>query len=220
MTTLKFERAGAKQGSAYHLVVFLHGYGADGNDLLSLHEFISDVLPDTVFVAPNAPFPCNSNPFGYEWFPIPWIDGSSEVEAAMAAGKSCAILNDWLDEIAGRESVDAGKTAVVGFSQGTMIALNVVPRRREKFAGLVGISGTSYLLPKKEQVVSRPPVLLVHGENDEMIPCSNLWQTADALEALGFEPATHLSKGIGHQIGPDGLAVAREFLVRHLIESG
>ena len=219
MTTLQFERAGAKQGSARHLVVLLHGYGADGSDLLSLHEFLSDVLPDTAFVAPNAPFPCTSNPFGYEWFPIPWIDGSSETEAAVAAGQSHAVLNDWLDEMADRESVDASKTALVGFSQGTMIALNVIPRRRENIAGLVGFSGTSYLLPKGEQILSRPPVLLVHGENDEMVPSSNLQQSADALEALGFETATHLSRGIGHQIGPDGLAVAREFLVRHLIES-
>ena len=219
MTTLQFERAGARQGGARHLVVLLHGYGADGSDLLSLHEFLSDVLPDTAFVAPNAPFPCTVNPLGYEWFPIPWIDGSSETEAAVAAGKSYAILNDWLDEMADRESVDAGKTALVGFSQGTMIALNVIPRRREKIAGLVGFSGASYLLPKDELILSRPPVLLVHGENDEMVPSSNLQQSADALEALGFETATHLSRGIGHQIGPDGLAVAREFLVRHLVES-
>ncbi|MCY3876624.1 MAG: dienelactone hydrolase family protein [Rhodobacteraceae bacterium] len=219
MTTLQFERAGAKLGGARHLVVLLHGYGADGSDLLSLHEFLSDVLPDTAFVAPNAPFRCTSNPFGFEWFPIPWIDGSSETEAAVAAGQSYAILNDWLDEMADRESVDASRTALVGFSQGTMIALNVIPRRRETIAGLVGFSGTSYLLPKGEQILSRPPVLLVHGENDEMVPSSNLQQSADALEALGFETATHLSRGIGHQIGPDGLAVAREFLVRHLIES-
>ena len=220
MTTLQFERAGANRGSARHLVILLHGYGADGNDLLSLHEILSDVLPDTAFVAPNAPFPCSSNPVGYEWFPIPWIDGSSEVEAAIAAGKSYAMLNDWLDEISDQESVDAGKTVLVGFSQGTMIALNVALRRPERIAGLVGFSGTSYLVPKDEQVLSRPPVLLVHGENDEMIPCANLWQTADALEALGLQAATHLSKGIGHQIGPDGLAVARDFLVRHLIGSG
>ena len=217
--TLTHQRAGAPKGRARQLVVLLHGYGADGPDLLSLGQVLSSALPEAAFLAPNAPFRCTANPFGYQWFPIPWIDGSSEADSAIAAGQSRSILNDWLDEIADQESVDASRTALIGFSQGTMMALGVAPMRPEQFAALVGFSGSSRLLPSSGQIRSRPPVLLVHGENDDVIPCENLQQSADALDALGFDTATHLSKEIGHQIGPDGLAVAQDFLVRKLTAS-
>jgi phospholipase/carboxylesterase len=129
----------AASGTATSLVVFLHGYGADGEDLIGLAEPLAPHMPDTRFAAPNAPDRCVNNPMGFQWFPIPWLDGSSEAESAVAAGRSFALLDAWLD--AAGEGLAAERIALVGFSQGTMMALQVGLRRRAALAGIVGFSG-------------------------------------------------------------------------------
>ena len=134
---LKFGRKGAASGEANALVVFLHGYGADGADLLGLADPLAPHLPNTVFVAPDAPEPCRNNPFGRQWFPIPWLDGSSEAEAMTAMAAAIDDLNAFLDAQLAAEGLTADRLVVVGFSQGTMMALHVLPRRAEPVAGIV-----------------------------------------------------------------------------------
>ena len=206
-------RKASKSGETDSLVVFLHGYGADGADLLGLADPLSEHLPDTVFVAPNAPERCIGNPTGYQWFPIPWIDGSSEEEAEIGMNAAVEDLNAYLDTVMAEEDVLAEQVVVIGFSQGTMMALHVLPRREDEVAGIVGISGR-LLRPEllKDEALSKPPVLLVHGDQDEVVPPISMPEAGDALQEAGFEVFGHVMKGTGHGIAPDGLGVALSFI--------
>ena len=207
------DRKGAPKGQAKSIVVFLHGYGADGADLLGLAQPLAPHLPGTAFYAPNAPERCTGNPFGYQWFPIPWLDGSSEEAAKAGLEAASADLNAFLDQILTDEGLGTEALALVGFSQGTMMSLHVAPRRAEALAGIVGFSGR-LLQPERleAELVSRPPVLLVHGDADEVVPIQSLGDAADALDHAGFEVYAHVSKGTAHGIAHDGLSLALSFL--------
>jgi len=211
MRQLESGRRGPEHGK--NLVILLHGYGADGNDLLGLADPLGQHMPDTVFYAPDAPSKCSGNPFGYEWFPIPWLDGSSEEAAATEMHRAIEDVNGFIDDTMRREGVGADKTILLGFSQGTMMSLHLAPRRAKPLAGIVGFSGR-LLAPEKlaAETISRPPVVLIHGDQDEMVPVASLAEAADALVAAKFEVYTHVSKGTGHGIAPDGLGVALQFM--------
>ena len=213
MGELQSGRRGVAQGQAKYLVILVHGYGADGNDLLGLADPLGQHLPDTVFVAPDAPNKCSGNPFGFEWFPIPWLDGSSEEAAREGMAQAVVDLNAFIDKTMQEEGVTAAQTILLGFSQGTMMSLHIAPRRAEPLAGIVGFSGR-LLEPENlaTAVLSRPPVVLIHGDQDEMVPVASLPEAADALVAAEFEVYTHISKGTGHGIAPDGLGVALHFM--------
>lgn len=213
---LKSGRRGVAQGTAKRLVVFVHGYGADGNDLLSLSDPLSPHLPDTVFYAPDAPNPCGMNPMGYEWFPIPWIDGSSEEAAAEGMATAAAMLDGWLNETMEAEGVGPEATILVGFSQGTMMSLHVGPRRTDALAGIVGFSGRLLAPEEIGQVKTKPPVLLIHGDMDDVVPPRSMPEAAEALTGAGFEVYTHVSKGTGHGIAPDGLSLSLRFMLEKL----
>ncbi|WP_413874756.1 alpha/beta hydrolase [Albidovulum sp.] len=210
---LKFGRKAARSGEATSLVIFLHGYGADGADLLGLADPLAPHLPGTVFVAPDAPEPCAGNPFGRQWFPIPWLDGSSEAAAAEGLARSAGDLNAFLDARLEAEGMTPDRLAVVGFSQGSMMALHVLPRRAAPVAGIVAFSGR-LLRPEAlaSEAVSKPPVLLVHGDQDEMVPFADMGIAGRALTEAGFQTYGHVMKGTGHGIAPDGLSVALAFL--------
>lgn len=211
--SLESKNRAAKSGNTASVVIFLHGYGADGPDLLGLADPLADHLPDTAFYAPNAPERSVANPMGFQWFPIPYIDNSSEEEAAEGLLRATSDLNAYLDEVMEAEGVDAEQVALVGFSQGTMMALHVAPRRDAPFAGVVGFSGR-LLQPEmlEDEVVSKPPVLLIHGDADDVVPPQSLPEAGNALSAVGFDVFAHISKGTGHGIAPDGLSVALAFL--------
>lgn len=213
MRKLDSTRRGAKSGNTKSLVVFVHGYGADGADLLGLADPLGEHLPDTVFVAPNAPEKCTGNPFGYQWFSIPRFDGTSEVDAKAGLDQSSQDLNAFLDGLMEEEGVTAENTILFGFSQGTMMSLHIAPRRAVAFAGVVGFSGR-LLQPETlgAEAVSKLPILLVHGDQDPMVPFEEMPAAADALVAQQFEVYTHVSKGTAHGIAPDGLGVALQFM--------
>jgi len=213
MTALNGPRREAQSGEALSLVVFLHGYGADGNDLIGIGDALAAHLPNTMFMAPNAPDPCPMNPMGRQWFPIPRMDGSTEAQMAAGMAASTAALHGWLDEIAIETGIPAAQTALIGFSQGTMMSLHVAPRRADPLAGVVGFSGR-LLEPENlgADTASRPPILLVHGDMDDVVPPSSMEEARAALVAARFDVATHMSRGIGHGIAPDGLSLALKFL--------
>jgi phospholipase/carboxylesterase len=218
---LKGPRRAAASGRAGSLVVLLHGYGADGNDLIGLAEPLAGVLPDTVFLSPNAPQPCAVNPGGRQWFPISWIDGSSEAAMKTGFAQAAATLAAWLPAAMAAEGVTADRTALVGFSQGTMMGLQVAPRLPQRLGGVVGFSGRLVDAgPQAGPVLTRPPVLLVHGDMDEVIPVAALTEARSALAADGFEVIWHVSRGVGHGIAPDGLRLAAQFLAQRLRSQG
>ncbi|MCB2136496.1 MAG: dienelactone hydrolase family protein [Rhodobacteraceae bacterium] len=210
---LKFGRKPARSGEARSLVVFLHGYGADGADLLGLADPLAPHLPNTVFVAPDAPERCAASPFGYQWFPIPWLDGSSEEAARTGLLAAATDLNAFLDTQLQAEGLRPDQMAVIGFSQGTMMALHVLPRCKDKVAGIVAFSGR-LLRPEllAVEALSKPDVLLVHGDEDQVVPFGDMSIAGQALTDAGFTTFGHVMKGTGHGIAPDGLSVALAFL--------
>lgn len=214
---LEVGQKGPKSGNLKSAVVFLHGYGADGADLLGLADPLAPHLPDTLFLAPDAPEPCAGNPFGRQWFPIPWLDASSEEAAAEGMARAAVDLNAFLDEVLADNGLTPAQLAVIGFSQGTMMALEVLPRRAEPVAGVVAFSGR-LLRPEAlaAEAVSKPPVLLVHGDADPVVPFADMGLAGDTLVSAGFETYGHVMQGTGHGIAPDGLSVALQFLKERL----
>ena len=209
--------AGRKEpqsGDTRSAVVFLHGYGANGADLLGLADPLADHLPDTLFVAPDAPENCAGSPFGHQWFPIPWIDGSSEEESSRGMQQAVEDLNAFLDALMVDEDLLPEQVCLFGFSQGTMMSLHVAPRREDPVAGIVAFSGR-LLEPEllADEVQSRMPILLVHGDQDDVVPVQSLPQAAEALQNAGFSDVyAHVMKGTAHGIAPDGLSVALAFI--------
>ncbi len=214
---MKIHRRAAASGKTGSVVLFLHGYGADGADLLGLADPLGAYMRDTVFLAPDAPDRCANNPLGYQWFPIPWLDGSSEEAAAAGMAQATGDLDALIDTILEDEGITPEKLIVFGFSQGTMMALHVLPRRPAPVAGIVGFSGR-LLEPETlaGRVKCRPPVLLVHGDADEMVPMQHFHEAGRALEAAGFDVYAHVMRGSGHTIAPDGLSVALRFMADRL----
>jgi phospholipase/carboxylesterase len=210
-------QAGRKEpqsGETRSVVVFLHGYGANGADLLGLADPLGEHLPDTLFVAPDAPENCAGAPMGYQWFPIPWIDGSSEEEAMRGMVSAVDDLNAFLDALLVDEDLLPEQMVLFGFSQGTMMALHVAPRREDEIAGIVAFSGR-LMSPDllEDEAVNKPPILLVHGDADDVVPPGSLPEAAQALQNAGFkEVYAHIMKGTGHGIAPDGLSVALAFM--------
>ena len=203
---------------ARQLVVFLHGYGADGNDLIALGQEWQSILPDTAFVSPHAPEPCAQAPVGRQWFGLTFRDPA---ERWQGVTKAAPVLNAFLDAELARHALQPDRLALVGFSQGTMMALHVGLRRAVAPAAIVGYSGM-FVLPSGKaeaeaaiaEIRARPPVLLIHGERDDLIPAQALFMAAQTLAALDIPVEWHLSPGIGHGIDAEGLRHGGEFLAR------
>ena len=206
--------APASGQKAKSLVVFLHGYGADGNDLIGIGREWARALPSTAFVSPNAREACAGAPMGRQWFALTMRDPA---EFAHGAASARPALDVFLDQELARHGLDESACALVGFSQGTMMALHVGPQRKRPLAGILGYSG---LLadPKalKASAVQKPPVLLIHGDRDDLIPVAALFSAAQRLAAAEIPVEWHVSSGVPHGIGPDGLELGLKFLKRVL----
>ncbi|HZL40952.1 MAG TPA: prolyl oligopeptidase family serine peptidase [Pseudolabrys sp.] len=207
-----------RSGKAKQLVVFLHGYGADGNDLIDIGRAWAALLPDAAFVSPHAPRPCGQAPVGREWFPLTMRDPGERWTGVNAAAP---VLNRFLDAELQRYQLPPSALALVGFSQGTMMALHVGLRRAVAPAAIVGYSGI-LVAPENidpdtfaAEIKARPPVLLIHGDQDQLIPVQALMHAAQGLAALDIPAEWHISPGIGHGIDQEGLRQGGEFLARH-----
>jgi phospholipase/carboxylesterase len=211
---LEAQRREAISGETRSCVVFLHGYGANAADLIGLADPLAEHMPDTMFISPDAPEECLGAPMGRQWFPIPWIDGSSEEESKAGLDRAAADLNAFLDGVMVDEDLLPEQVMVLGFSQGTMMGLHVLPRREDPVAGLVAFSGR-LLEPEllADETQSRPPVLLIHGDQDDVVPPQSLQLAAQALHDANWkEVYAHVMQGTGHGIAPDGLQVALAFM--------
>jgi len=211
-------RLAPRSGPARQLVVFLHGYGADGNDLIELGRAWQSLLPQAAFVSPHAPEPCGQAPTGRQWFALTFRDPN---ERWIGVNKAAPLLQRFLDAELSRHQLPPSALALVGFSQGTMMALHVGLRRATAPAAIVGYSGLLVEPPDNvspeafaAEITSRPPVLLVHGDRDDLIPPQALFQATQGLAALGISAEWHLSPGVGHGIDAEGLRHGGEFLAR------
>lgn len=203
-------RAPAAGGKPSRLVILLHGLGADGNDLIGLAPYWARLLPGAEFVSPNAPFPCDMAPYGYQWF----SSQDRSPEAVLAGVRAAApILDAFIDEALIERGLTDDDLALVGFSQGTMMSLFVGLRRERPAAGIVGFSGR-LLAPEllAGELRSRPRTLLVHGTDDPLVPYASLAAAEAALKAAGVPVETVTSVGIGHSIDEEGLRRGGLFL--------
>ena len=192
---------------ATHLVVLVHGYGADGNDLIGLAQHWQGLLPTVAFAAPNAPTRVPGAP-GFQWFPISRIDPHEMQKGVEIAGP---VLEEYLDAELARLGLPPENLALAGFSQGTMLSLHVGLRRKAKPAAIVGFSGM-LPAPPPTDAAPYPPVLLTHGDSDQVIPPQALFMAANQLGLSGACVQWHLARGVGHGIDPDALMIAGQFL--------
>lgn len=212
-------RLAPQSGTARQLVVFLHGYGADGNDLIEIGRAWQGLLPDAAFVSPHAPRPCGQSPMGREWFALTLQDPNERWAGVRAAAP---VLNEFLDAELQRHRLPPSALALVGFSQGTMMALHVGLRRAVAPAAVIGYSGMLVLPTNPDpdafaaEITARPPVLLIHGDSDELIPAQAVLMAAQGLAALEVPVEWHVSPGLGHGIDQEGLRQGGEFLAQRL----
>lgn len=201
--------APANGGPADRLVVLVHGYGADGNDLIALGRHWQQLLTSAAFVAPNGPQRCDGNPAGFQWFPITRLD-----PAEMIAGVETAapLLNEFIDEELASHNLDGSKLALVGFSQGTMMSLHVGPRRAPGPVGILGYSGALVAPELLANAKCKPPVMLIHGDADDMVPMQAMHAAAGALGDADFTVRWHVAHGVGHGIDPEGLQLGGQFV--------
>jgi phospholipase/carboxylesterase len=213
VTKLDGPRLPPASGKANSLVVFLHGYGADGNDLIDLGREWQKLLPDTAFVSPHAPEACGMSPMGRQWFALTMRDPAERWRGVNHAQPD---LDAFLDEELQRTGVQPDRLALVGFSQGTMMALHVGLRRKTPPAGIIGFSGYLAGADKLDEVTGKPPTLLVHGDRDEVLPLDSLFLAFNALGKAEIPCQWHISFGIGHGIDGGGLTHGGLFLAQSL----
>lgn len=193
------------------IVLLLHGYGSNGADLISFAPRWQHAMPDALFLAPNAPQPCAMGP-GYQWWPLSALD-----PAALAAGAASAApaIDAFIDRKLAQYGLTEEQLAIVGFSQGTMMALHVGLRRGRQVAGILGYSGMLTGAQDLARVpITHPPVLLVHGDADPIVPVSALHSAKAELEHLGLAVTAHVSHGLGHSVDEAGLQLGQEFIAK------
>ena len=203
-------------GAPDALVVLLHGYGADGRDLIDIGNAWADLLPGAMFVSPHAPDPCEGAPVGRQWFPLTFRDPH---ELTRGAEGAAPILRDFLAEELAKYDLPPQRLALVGFSQGAMMALKLATTAEVAPAAVVAYSGMWVDATAGRgdiQLPARPPILLVHGSEDEVIPAQALFASARGLAAAGVPVEWHLSQGLGHGIDDAGLFHGGQFLAEFL----
>ncbi|RDE08797.1 alpha/beta hydrolase [Pelagibacterium lacus] len=206
----------AASGHAKSLVVLLHGYGSDGRDLIALGQFWRDSFPDTAFIAPNAPEVCGGNPFGYQWFPLD-LERDRDLSRLVGAATAAPVITAFLEDLWAQTGLGPADTVLAGFSQGAMMALHTGLRLPTALKGIIAFSGL-LVSPEKlaGELQSKPPVLLVHGDMDEVVPVIGSEAAQPVLIDLGIDARLFVSEGTGHAIGQDGLEAASRFLRERL----
>jgi phospholipase/carboxylesterase len=224
MSHLDGPRLKPATGKAQQLIVLLHGYGADGEDLIGLAPHMQPHFPGAAFVAPNAPDPIPGMEFGRQWYSLDGYDPPRMARDSAFAEKTFArmadqaaqvepVLNRYIDSELDRYGVPPERLALVGFSQGTMMALFAGPRRVPGPAAIVGFSGSLVGGDRlQKEARSHPPVLLVHGDADPVVPVERLFNALGGLGAAGFTVQWQVIPGLEHSIDPEGLERASRFL--------
>lgn len=213
MSELKTYTHGPEKGDKpEQIVVLLHGLGADGQDLINLAPHLAQDLPNALFVAPDAPQPCDMAPMGYQWFSLKeWT-----AESILAGVRDAApVLEEFLQGLLDEHGLKADKLALLGFSQGTMMSLYIGPRFKDQIAGVLGYSGA---LVWDEDVqpdsLKKMPVCLIHGEADSVVPFDAYGHAKEMLESQGFDVSGKSIPGLDHGIDMEGIEAGKEFLAK------
>lgn len=209
-------RLGPQGPTATSLVVLLHGYGSNGDDLISLAPMLQSILPDAAFVAPDAPTPCPGTAGGFQWWPIQSFSMQERTTGAVAAAPT---LDAFISDELGKHGLSEDRLLLIGFSQGTMMTLHVGVRRPTPVAGIIGFSGMLVAPDRlQSEVRSHPPILLIHVDADPVVPFRSLAEAKRALDAAGFSVEQHVSPDLGHNVDPAGIAAAMDFARRVLAD--
>lgn len=204
------EAAPASGGPAKQLIIFVHGYGANGEDLISLSRYYAQVAPDAAFIAPDAPYRCDGAPMGFQWYDVWMKDPAERLAAIRSTGE---IFDNFVTGQLARHGLSEDKLVLIGFSQGTMMSLFTAPRRENAIAGIVGYSGRMESPDTlKAEIRSKPPVVMVHGDSDELLAVSEMETAAATLRDCGVEIDTHIRPGLGHGIDEEGIRVGLAFV--------
>lgn len=212
LPTLDGPRVEPEDGRVEKLVILCHGYGSNGDDLIGLVPHLKPFVKNAAFVSPNAPGRLAGLPNGYQWFPLQTLSREERLTGTIAASP---ILHNFIDQQLEKYSLEDKDLILIGFSQGTMMSLHVGLRRPTNIAGIVGFSGAMAVAENwQEEVTSKPPVVLIHGDRDNVVPVELMHQAFIALQEAGIDVDNHVSPGVMHSIGPDGLHKAVEFLAK------
>jgi phospholipase/carboxylesterase len=199
----------AQSGTTDSLVIFCHGFGADGQDLIGFASLLQESLPNTAFVAPNAPERCEMGGMGYQWFGI----SEREVDGLTSGVDHAApLLNAYIDEQLALYGLDESRLALIGFSQGTIMSLHVGLRRKLAPACIIGYSGTIIGKGPLTGITCHPPILLVHGDADEVLPVEQMHRAVSLLQEAGLDVEFYVSPGLGHGIDQAGFELGSQFL--------
>jgi phospholipase/carboxylesterase len=205
-----------KNGNAEYLVMFLHGLGADANDLIGLSDEFVDILPNAAFISPNAPFMCDMAPMGRQWFSLQSRETNHMLTGIQA---SAPLLNKYIDDELTKYGLDISKLIIIGFSQGTMMALHTMLRRTAPCAAIIGYSGAIIASRNLEnEITAKPPICLVHGDDDQIVPFAAMADAEAALFNAGVNVEAYAVEGLGHGISGEGIVIARDFLQRYVLK--
>ena len=196
------------------MIIFVHGYGADGNDLIGLANYFQSILPEAIFLSPHAPEACSMNPSGYQWFDLTSTDPAVLWSKILVAADH---LNEFIDSKLLEYNIPEENLALIGFSQGTMMSLHVSLRRKNTMAAVLGYSGRligADLL--KDDLISKPSIYLIHGDQDPMVPYQESLTAEKVLKEYSIDIKTHISEHTQHSIAEDGLRIGVDFLASKL----
>lgn len=202
--------APASGGAPQQLVILCHGVGSDGQDLIGLAPYFAKVLPDAQFVSPNAPYPFDMAPMGYQWFSLENPTPENRLEGTQAAAP---ILDTFIDSQMQLYGLDESQVALVGFSQGSMMSLHVGIRRQKQLAAIVAYSG-ALIGPElvANEVKSQPPILMMHGSTDDVVPPEALYEGVAVLQAAGLKVQGEMVPNLGHGLNDQSILAGMAFL--------
>ena len=195
-------------------VILCHGYGGDGNDISILANYWKNYLPDTIFLCPDAPEKCAVSSVGYQWFDL--MDQSKQqilTKSLVAEMK----LNQLIDEVKVQNNLQANKIILGGFSQGCMISLQTGIKRKDKINSIIGYSGkiidTEHL---SKNIVSRPKVILMHGDKDEIVPINFFLEAKEFFIKNNYPVELKSFENCEHTIPQEGSSLGLEFIKKNL----
>ena len=195
-------------------VILCHGYGGDGNDISILANYWRAHLPNTIFVCPDAPEKCAASPSGFQWFDLMDQTPEQVLSKSLVAESK---LNKLLNEVKEKNNLLSNQIAIGGFSQGCMISLQTGIKRKDKVNSIIGYSGR--IIDKEhlgKNIVSRPNIVLMHGEKDQIVPLDSLLEARDFFNKSNYKIESHIFKNCEHHIPSEGSSLGLQFIKKHL----